>query len=412
MSFNIMKCRHCYTELSQIFIDLGFAPPSNSYLQIEELSRPEKYFPLRVKVCEKCWLVQTEDYVNASDLFNSQYAYFSSTSTQWLEHAKKYSIEITHKLQLNKQSLVIEIASNDGYLLRNFLALGIPCIGIEPTSSTADEAEKIGIKVIREFFCDDVANRLSSLNKQADLIIANNVYAHVPDINEFTRAMKSLLKMGGTVTLEFPHLQNLINNNQFDTIYHEHFSYLSLFTVVNIFKESGLRVWDVEELVTHGGSLRIFGCHVEDGRVETPRVIRVLEKENKYGLQSLLTYQEFHYKAEKVKNDFLIFLIEAKQSGKSVVGYGAAAKGNTLINYAGIKKDLLPYIVDEAKAKQNKYMPGSHIPILSTEILYQNRPDFLIILPWNIADEVKLAHKELGKLGTKFVTLVPNVNIS
>jgi len=406
-----VKCRHCSAPLEHTFLDLGFAPPSNAYLGSDDLVKPEKYYPLKVKVCEQCWLVQTEDYAQADELFSEDYAYFSSTSTGWLNHAAKYAVEMTRLLRLNPGSLVIEVASNDGYLLKNFVAAGIPCLGIEPTASTADAAEELGIPVLREFFGEQLARRLASSGKQADLIAGNNVYAHVPDINDFTRGLKAALKPTGTITLEFPHLMRLIENTQFDTIYHEHFSYLSLGTVSRIFAACGLRVFDVEELSTHGGSLRIYGCHAEDARPTSPKVNAVLAEELVRGLQNLATYQQFQAKADRVKDDLLSFLIEQKSAGKKVGAYGAAAKGNTLLNYAGVKPDLLPFVCDAAAAKQGKFMPGSHIPILSPTTLSDNRPDFLVILPWNIAAEVKQQNEHLAKLGTKFVTAVPTLEI-
>lgn len=406
-----MKCRHCDAPLEYTFLDLGFAPPSNAYLTSEDLTKPEKYYPLKIKVCDRCWLVQTEDYAQADELFSPDYAYFSSTSSGWLAHAAKYAEKMTGLLQLTKDSLVIEVASNDGYLLKNFVAAGIPCLGIEPTASTATAAENLGIPVMREFFGEQLAKRLSLTGKQADLIAGNNVYAHVPDINDFTRGLKAALKPGGTITLEFPHLMRLIENTQFDTVYHEHFSYLSLYTVERIFKAAGLRIWDVEELPTHGGSLRIYGCHAEDKRRETPACVELLAEEERRGLQSLSTYQGFQLKADRVKDDLLTFLVEQKRAGKKVAAYGAAAKGNTLLNYAGVKTDLLPYVCDAAAAKQGKFMPGSHIPILSPAVLGERRPDYVVILPWNIADEVKHQNAQLAEYGAKFVVAVPTLTI-
>ena len=407
-----MKCRHCDSPLEHIFLDLGFAPPSNAYLTDADLARPEKYYPLKIKVCDQCWLVQTEDYTQADELFSSNYAYFSSTSTGWLIHAASYAEKMTRQLNLTKDSLVIEVASNDGYLLKNFVTAGIPCLGIEPTGSTAAAAEKLGIPVLREFFGEQLGKQLATSAKQADLIAGNNVYAHVPDINDFTRGLKAALKPGGTITLEFPHLMRLIEHTQFDTVYHEHFSYLSLYSVERIFKAAGLRVWDIEELPTHGGSLRVYGCHAEDGREITPVVSAVLAEEAQRGLQTLATYQYFQAKANRVKDDLLAFLIEQKRTGKKVAAYGAAAKGNTLLNYAGVKTDLLSFVCDAAGAKQGKFMPGSHIPILAPAALDENRPDFLVILPWNIATEVKQQNARLAELGTKFVTAVPKLEIA
>jgi hypothetical protein len=406
-----MKCRHCSEPLEYTFLDLGFAPPSNAYLTDSDLNRPENYYPLNIKICNQCWLVQTEDYTQADELFNSEYAYFSSTSSGWLAHAAAYVEKMTRQLKLTKHSLVIEVASNDGYLLKNFVAKGIPCLGIEPTASTATAAEKLGIPVIREFFGEQLGKQLATTGKQADLILGNNVYAHVPNINNFTRGLKAALKPGGTITLEFPHLMRLIEHNQFDTVYHEHFSYLSLYTVERIFKAAGLRVWDIEELPTHGGSLRVYGSHAEDGRETTPVVSAMLAEETQRGLQTLATYQYFQAKADRIKDDFLAFLIQQKRAGKKVAAYGAAAKGNTLLNYAGVKPDLIPFVCDAAAAKQGKFMPGSHIPILSSAVLVEQRPDYLVILPWNIAAEVKHQNASLAKLGTKFVTAVPFLSV-
>lgn len=407
-----MKCRHCQAELTLPLVDLGSAPPSNAYLTEQTLHAPEKYFPLRVLVCSQCWLVQTEDYAEADELFSSDYAYFSSTSTGWLAHAANYAEKMTRQLELDQNSLVIEIASNDGYLLKNFVAAGIPCLGIEPTAGTAAAAEKLGIPVMREFFGEQLGKQLAATGKQADLIAGNNVYAHVPDINDFTRGLKAALKPTGTITLEFPHLLSLIEHTQFDTIYHEHFSYLSLYTVERIFKAAGLRIWDVEELSTHGGSLRIYGCHSEDTRQISPTVNAMLAEEELRGLQTSATYQHFQVKADRIKNDLLAFLIEQKRAGKTVAAYGAAAKGNTLLNYAGVKPDLLPFVCDAAPAKQGKFMPGSHIPILAPAALIDHRPDYLVILPWNIAAEVKQQNAHLAELGTAFVIAVPQLELA
>jgi C-methyltransferase C-terminal domain/Putative zinc binding domain/Methyltransferase domain len=406
-----MKCRHCEAELTLPLVDLGCAPPSNAYLTQQTLHAPEKYFPLRVLVCTQCWLVQTEDYAQADELFSANYAYFSSTSSGWLAHAASYAGKITRQLALNQDSLVIEVASNDGYLLKNFVTVGIPCLGIEPTASTASASEKLGIPVIREFFGEQLGRQLAAKGKQANLIIGNNVYAHVPDINDFTRGLKAALKPGGTITLEFPHLMRLIEHTQFDTIYHEHFSYLSLYTVERIFKALGLRVWDVEELPTHGGSLRIYGCHEEDARQTSPAVNTILTEEGRRGLQTVSTYQYFQVKADQIKDDLLVFLIEQKRAGKKVAAYGAAAKGNTLLNYAGVKPDLLPFVCDAAIAKQGKFMPGSHIPILVPTVLVEQPPDYLLILSWNIAAEIKQQNAHLAELGTKFVTAVPRLEV-
>ena len=407
-----MICRHCSSLLEHTFLDLGFAPPSNAYLSHADLTKPEKYYPLKVKVCNHCWLVQTEDYAQADELFSADYAYFSSTSSGWLAHASNYAKAMIERFQLTANSHVIEIASNDGYLLKNFVAADIPCLGIEPTASTADAAEKLGIPVLREFFGEALGKQLAAKYHQADLIAGNNVYAHVPDINDFTRGLKEALKADGTITLEFPHLMRLIEHTQFDTVYHEHFSYLSLYTVERIFNTAGLRIWDVDQLPTHGGSLRIYGCHAEDTRARTESVTALLAEETRRGLQTLATYQKFQAQANIVKNNLLTFLVQQKQTGKKVVAYGAAAKGNTLLNYAGVKPDLLPFVFDAALAKQGKYMPGSHIPILSPILLAESALDYLLILPWNIAAEVKQQNAALLAQGTKFVTVVPELIIT
>jgi SAM-dependent methyltransferase len=407
----MMLCRHCATPLTHTFLDLGFAPPSNAYLTEADLVRPERYYPLKIKVCHQCWLVQTEDYAQADELFSADYAYFSSTSTTWLTHAERYAARMIGELGLNAGSLVIEVASNDGYLLKNFVAAGVPCLGIEPTASTAAAAEALGIPVLREFFGEAMASQLAAEGKQADLIAGNNVYAHVPDINDFTRGLKAALKPGGTVTLEFPHLLQLIEHTQFDTVYHEHFSYLSLTAVTRIFEKAGLRVCHIEELTTHGGSLRVYGCHANDLRSNTADVTAMLAKEDACGLRTLELYTAFQTRADRVKDGLLQFLLEQKRAGKTVAAYGAAAKGNTLLNYGGVKPDLLPFVCDGATAKQGKYMPGSHIPIHPPASLEAKRPDFVLILPWNIADEVKKQLAGLAALGTRFVTAVPELRV-
>ena len=406
-----MNCRHCGKPLQHTFLDLGFAPPSNAYMSEAELSAPEIYFPLKLKVCDSCWLVQTEDYAKAELFFSKDYAYFSSTSSSWLEHAARYAMNMTERLGLGADSFVIEVASNDGYLLKNFLAAGIPCLGIEPTASTAAAAEQLGIPVLREFFGEALGKQLARGGRQADLIAGNNVYAHVPDINDFTRGLKAALKPNGTITLEFPHLMRLIEHTQFDTVYHEHFSYLSLHTVSRIFAAAGLRVCDVEELPTHGGSLRVFGCHAENARVGSASVAAVLEAESDAGLQCLAVYEAFQQRADEVKNGLLSFLIEQKRAGKKVAAYGAAAKGNTLLNYAGVKPDLLSFVCDAAPSKQGKYLPGSHIPVFAPEKLKSEKPDFVLILPWNIAAEVMLNTNYIRQWGGQYATAVPTLEV-
>ncbi len=406
-----MKCRHCQKELQHVFLDLGCAPPSNAYLAEKDLTAPETYFPLKIHVCDQCWLVQTEDYTEADKIFAHDYAYFSSTSQSWLEHSERYAVKMMGQLGLTTDSFVIEIASNDGYLLKNFLAAGIPCLGVEPTDSTADAAEKIGVPVLREFFGVSTASDLANVGKYADLICGNNVYAHVPDINDFTEGIRIILKQRGTVTLEFPHLMSLIGKNQFDTVYHEHFSYLSLTSVTQIFSRAGLRVFDVEELPTHGGSYRVYGCHADNPQPTGRAVQTLLDMEENFGLRDLGLYQGFQQKADQVKNDFVAFLIEQKRAGKSVAAYGAAAKGNTLINYGGVKRDLIDYVCDAANSKQGKFMPGSHIPILPPSELAKFKPDWVIILPWNIANEVLQEQEQVLSWGGKFVIAVPELKV-
>ncbi|WP_390911293.1 methyltransferase domain-containing protein [Pseudosulfitobacter sp. SM2401] len=401
-------CRHCATPLSIRFLNLGFAPPSNAYLNPEDLQKPEVTYPLRLLACGQCRLVQTEDYAASDELFTDTYAYFSSTSKGWLDHAERYANMVTDRFALGPDSQVMEVASNDGYLLKNFVAKGIPCVGIEPTKSTADAARALGIPVVQEFFGTDLAPSLA----EADLIIGNNVYAHVPDINDFTAGLKTALKPGGVITLEFPHLMELVEHRQFDTVYHEHFSYLSLLTVERIFKAAGLRIFDVEQLPTHGGSLRIFGCQEAADHVQSAAVATVLAQEQARGMDEDGFYQSFQSQADAVKDDFLKFLLSAKAEGKSVAAYGAAAKGNTIMNYAGVRPDLIPYVCDAAAAKIGKLMPGSHIPIFAPAELRARRPDYLVILPWNIAAEVKTQCADLAALGTRFVTAVPKLTVN
>lgn len=404
-----MKCRHCDTPLEHVFLDLGFAPPSNAYVTPEGLTQPELYFPLKLYVCQHCWLVQTQDFTRSDELFTDEYAYFSSVSRTWLQHAQRYCVAVTQRLGLGSSSFVIEVASNDGYLLKNFVAAGVPCLGIEPTASTAAAAESIGVPTLREFFGLELGRRLAAQGKQADLIAGNNVFAHVPDINDFTAGMKAALKLGGTVTLEFPHLARLIADTQFDTVYHEHFSYLSLWTVARIFERAGLRVFDVEPLPTHGGSLRVYGCHGADTRVATRAVAEVLEQEEALGLRRLETYRAFQGRADAVKNGLLEFLLQQRHDGKTVGAYGAAAKGNTLLNYAGVKPDLLPFVCDAAPSKQGRFLPGSHVPIVAPEEMAQRRPDVILVLPWNLATEVVEQNAAARGWGARFFAAVPQM---
>jgi 2-polyprenyl-3-methyl-5-hydroxy-6-metoxy-1,4-benzoquinol methylase len=407
-----MKCRHCNTELTLPLVDLGSAPPSNAYLTKQTLHAPEKYFPLRVLVCDRCWLVQTEDFAQADELFSADYAYFSSFSTTWLKHAEKYVVDMASRFALDTKSHIVEVAANDGYLLQYAKARGIPCLGIEPTTSTANAARAKGIEIVEEFFGVRLAQQLSAQGKQADLTAANNVLAHVPDINDFVSGFAILLKPAGVATFEFPHLLNLIEQNQFDTIYHEHYSYLSLIAVQAIFSANGLTVFDVEELPTHGGSLRVYAQRKDSGtHAISVNVAKLLERETAAGMDGKTFYASFQAKANKVKNDLTAFLIEAQRAGKTVAGYGAAAKGNTLLNYAGVRPDLLSYVVDRNPAKQGKFLPGCRIPIVAEEHLKQDRPDYVVILPWNLREEVVEQLNYIREWGGQFVTSVPVLEI-
>jgi 2-polyprenyl-3-methyl-5-hydroxy-6-metoxy-1,4-benzoquinol methylase len=402
-----VNCRHCTAALTSVVLDLGSAPPSNAYLSVYELARPEVYLPLKLLVCESCWLVQTEDHSAPADLFRHDYAYFSSVSSSWIDHARRYVRDITLKLGLSPTSLVIEVGANDGYLLENFVTAGIPCLGIEPTESTARVAEGRSIPILREFFGAELGRKLGATQRRADLIVVNNVFAHVPDINDFTIGLREALKPTGTITIEFPHLLRLLSGAQFDTVYHEHFSYLSLDVVCRIFAAHGLQVYDAEELSTHGGSLRIYGGHVDQQVQRSQRMIALLAGERIAGLQSLRAYEGLQAIAERVKDDLLCFLIDQKRAGRSVAGYGAAAKGNTLLNFAGVRPDLLPYVCDAAPAKQGKFLPGSHIPIVSPDMMLKQRPDIVLILPWNIADEVIAQYSSVRDWGGEFHVAVP-----
>ncbi|MFI3219151.1 MAG: class I SAM-dependent methyltransferase [Methylococcales bacterium] len=407
-----MKCRHCHSELNLSFIDLGAAPPSNAYLTLSSLSTSEKHYPLRVLVCGECWLVQTEDYANADELFSADYAYFSSFSSSWLAHAELYVTTMIARFALTANALVIEVAANDGYLLQYVKARGVHCLGIEPTTSTANAARAKGIDIIEDFFGVALAQSLVAQGKAADLTAANNVLAHVPDINDFVAGFAVLLKPSGVATFEFPHLLRLVTDNQFDTIYHEHYSYLSLIAVQRIFADNGLQVFDVEELTTHGGSLRVYAQRSDVGeRAVSPNVERLLAIETKAGITTPAFYSGFQAKADKVKDDFLRFLIDAKRAGKTVAAYGAAAKGNTLLNYAGVRPDLLPYVVDRNPAKQHKFLPASRIPIVDEIQLQQTQPDYVLILPWNLRTEIMAQLAYIRDWGGQFVTAVPHLTV-
>jgi SAM-dependent methyltransferase len=395
------------------FVDLGSAPPSNAYLTESTLREPEKWFALRVLVCEQCWLVQTEDFAQAHELFAAEYAYFSGFSSSWLEHAERYVGDMVSRFDLNGRSHVVEIAANDGYLLQYFKARNIPCTGVEPTASTAAAARSKGIEVVEDFFGVQLAQRLVAQGRQADLAPANNVLAHVPDINDFVAGFAVLLKPDGMATFEFPHLLKLIAESQFDTIYHEHFSYLSLTTVNRIFAKNGLAICDVEEYPTHGGSLRVFAQRTDTGvRKRNARVDDLLQREAKAGVTDHKYYSGFQSKTDKIKDDFLRFLLDARRKGKKVVAYGAAAKGNTLINYAGVRPDLIPFVVDRNPAKQNKYMPGSRIPIVDEARLKEAKPDYIVILPWNIQAEVRRQLTYVKDWSGQFVVAVPQLMVA
>lgn len=407
-----MNCRHCGASLTLPFIDLGSAPPSNCYLTDQSLHQPELWLPLRVLVCDQCWLVQTEDFSRANALFSAEYAYFSSFSSTWLAHARQYMQAMTARFSLGRDSLVVEVAANDGYLLQYFQEAGIPCLGIEPTASTARAAREKGLTIIEEFFGERLAASLVANGHAADLITANNVLAHVPDINDFVRGFATLLKPGGVATFEFPHLLNLVQEVQFDTIYHEHYSYLSLTAVQAIFTANGLQVFDVEQLPTHGGSLRVYAQRTDTGRqAVSSRFNKISAAEQAVGMREASFYQGMQRKAERVKHDLLTFLLEARRDGLSVAGYGAAAKGNTLLNYAGVRSDLLGFVVDRNPAKQGKYLPGSRIPIMAEAHLRAARPDRVLILPWNLTDEVTEQLRYIRDWGGRFVTAVPRLNI-
>ncbi len=407
-----MNCRFCKNILTHEFVDLGSGPPSNSFLTKEQLNSPETFYPLKIMVCEKCFLVQIDEFAKHHDIFSSGYAYFSSFSTSWLAHAKAYTQMMISRFAFNEKTQVIEIASNDGYLLQYFKEYGIPVLGIEPTANTAAAAKVKGIESVVDFFGVRLANSLSAKGTKADLLLGNNVLAHVPDINDFVAGLKILLKEKGVITFEFPHLLQLIDKNQFDTIYHEHFSYLSLIATKPIFEKHCLEIFDVEEVITHGGSLRIFAKHKEDkSKTISGSIVMMLDKEINFGLNDLEIYKTFQAKAEKVKNDFTQFLLRAKKEGKKVAGYGAAAKGNTLLNFAGTKKDLLQFVADASPHKQNKFLPGVHIPVFDAQKIKTEKPDYIVILPWNLREEISTQLGYTRDWGGKYVVAVPELEI-
>lgn len=407
-----MNCRNCKSFLDSCILDLGASPPSNAYLTEAQLNGTETYYPLRLLVCKNCWLVQTQDFADREKLFNDDYAYFSSVSESWVKHAEKYVHDMTARFGLNSSSLVIEIAANDGYLLQHLKKNGIPCLGIEPTKSTADAARSKGIEIIQDYFGRELGETLANSGRSADLVLANNVLAHVPDINDFVSGVCRILKPDGIATFEFPHLLQMILKSEFDTVYHEHYSYLSFLSVSKIFENNGLHVFDVEELPTHGGSLRLFaqikdsGKHPESGSVNI-----ILQKEISYGMNTMDFYKRLQPEAERIKFELLDFLVGAKKQGKTVAGYGAAAKGNTLLNFAGVKSDLLPFICDAAPSKQGKFMPGSRIPIYAPDYLREEKPNYIIILPWNIKDEIIRQLSYAKDFAARFVITTPKLEV-
>ncbi|MBW4453347.1 MAG: class I SAM-dependent methyltransferase [Nostoc indistinguendum CM1-VF10] len=410
-SVNRCGCRFCGTVLQHTFVDLGMSPLCESYVAAEQLNQMEPFYPLHVYVCDRCFLVQLQEYVSPQDIF-SHYAYFSSYSDSWLQHAKNYTKKVTERFKLNSSSHVVEIASNDGYLLQYFVSQGIPVLGIEPAANIAEVAITKGIPTTVKFFGQNTADELVADGTQADLLIGNNVLAHVPDINDFVAACKILLKPEGVITMEFPHLMRLMEGNQFDTIYHEHFSYLSLLTVEKVFAAHGLTIFDVEEFSTHGGSLRIYGCHLDDNSKSISEDVKDLRaREEAAGFINIERYFSFAEKVKDTKFQLLEFLIAAKRQGKSIVGYGAPGKGNTLLNYCGIREDFLDYTVDRNPFKQGKFLPGTHIPIFHPNKIQETKPDYLLILPWNLKNEVMSQMSFVRDWGGKFVVPIPEVNV-
>jgi len=406
-----MKCRHCGNESFIPFADLQNCPPSNSMLTEATLFAPEVYYPLVVEVCDVCFLAQVDEHKAATEIFDADYTYFSSFSKSWLEHAERYAAMMIDRFGLGPQSQVIEVASNDGYLLQYFHQRGIPVLGVEPTANTAEVAVAKGIPTIVDFFGKRFAEE--QVKAKADLIAGNNVFAHVPDINDFSAGLKAALKPSGVVTLEFPHLLRLIEENQFDTIYHEHFSYLSLGATDGILSAQGLKIFDVEELPTHGGSLRIFAAHADDeSKSRSQNVGAVLAAEEKAGLRGREVYENFQPRIDRVRSDFLRFLIDQRDAGKKVAGYGAAAKGNTLLNYCGVKgAELVRFVADASPHKQERYLPGSHIPVVAPQRIDEERPDFIVIFPWNLRDEIAGQLGHAREWGAKFVTAIPELKV-
>jgi hypothetical protein len=406
------SCRFCHSPLSQTFADLGMSPISNAFIKPERANQGEKFYPLHAYVCDRCLLVQLEEFEAPSEIFNDEYAYFSSYSRSWLEHSRQYVAAMVDRFQLNAQSQVMEIASNDGYLLQYFHARGIPVLGIEPAANVAAVAQAKGIESLVQFFSVETATRLVQADRRADLLLGNNVLAHVPDLNDFVAGLKILLDPEGVITLEFPHLLNLIQQNQFDTIYHEHFSYFSLLAVERIFAHHGLTLFDVEQLPTHGGSLRIYAQHQEyGGRAIGENIARLKATEQSAGLEQMATYEKFAKQIQATKRQLLAFLIDCQERGKQVVGYGAPAKGNTLLNYCGVKTDLLAYTVDLSPHKQNRLLPGTRIPVYGPERILETQPDYVLILPWNIQREIIESMQAVRTWGGKFVVPIPRLTV-
>jgi SAM-dependent methyltransferase len=408
-----VTCRHCREPVDRVFLDLGTAPPSNAYLTPERLNEPEVWYPLRILVCTCCWLVQTKDYTGREALFNVEYGYFSSTSSSWLAHAERYVDRMVARFGLGPESRAVEVASNDGYLLRFVQARGIPCYGIEPTRNTAAAARALGIEVVEEFFGRELAESLAIAGRTADLIVANNVLAHVPDIDDFVAGFARLLVPDGVATFEFPHLLRMVAGKQFDTAYHEHYSYLSLLTAKKVLEANRLGVFDVEELPTHGGSLRVYAQRADIGsRPASPAVARVLAEEEAAGVATTGFYDGFQEAALGIRDALLRFLLDARAEGLRVVGYGAAAKGNTLLNFAGVRPDLLPYVVDASPGKQGRYMPGSRIPIVGMPVLEADEPDVILVLPWNLLDELTVQLEPVRRrTGARLVVAVPELRL-
>ena len=406
-----MKCRFCGEETDIPFLDLSSAPPSNSFLSAEQLDQPEIYYPLKVLICPNCLLVQIDEYKKNSEIFNDQYAYFSSYSKSWLTHCKKYVTMIVEAEKLNKDSLIIEIASNDGYLLQFFKEMGLSCQGIEPSANTANAAKQKGIETIIDFFSSKLAKRLS-YKRKPNLIIGNNVLAHVPDINDFVKGLKILLNDSGIITMEFPHIQQLISDNQFDTIYHEHYSYFSLYTAARIFESQGLKIFDAESIQTHGGSLRIYAAHqANTQKCQSDRFLEILSVERSKGLHNLKGYRNFQKQADGIKHNFLTFLLEEKRKGKKIAAYGAAAKGNTLLNYCGVKPDLINFVVDASPHKQGMFLPGNRIPVVNEKAIKKFKPDVIVILPWNLKDEIITQLDYAREWNATFTIAVPELQI-